>query len=222
MAKIKKFLKILGFIALIYLIIGFDVFMRAKEAYNEGIKYLNWHYNPQLKKQYFEKEYEKKLEKLKKKKLTKEEYENELELLEFEKNERINESSIKYAYQWFKDCYELFSPPESIYVKRARLLAPECKMLWREELERKKIPYEEYNLDLEPAEENGFYTVFATKSKKIKETIEEKLKSRNIEYKIFIPQKGINKNEIRFLVKRSDFWNVNKMIKDELPYLSLK
>ncbi|MCS7184695.1 MAG: hypothetical protein NZ870_02050 [bacterium] len=218
METIKKILKLIGVVAAIYLIVGFDVYMRAKEAYNQGMKYLNWHENPELKKEYYIKEYDKKLEKLKKKKLSDEEFKAELELLEFEKNEKIKESSIKYAYQWFKDCYELFSPPESIYVKKARLLAPECKMKWREELEAKKIPYEEYNLDLEPGETDGFYTVFATKSKKVRSIIEDKLRENNFEYKIVIPERGINKGEIRFLVERKNFWAVNKMIKELLKF----
>ena len=56
----------------------------------------------------------------------------------------MKESSLKYAYQWYKDTYELFSPPESKWVKFAREKAPQALELWKQELREKKIPFEDY------------------------------------------------------------------------------
>lgn len=61
-------------------------------------------------------------------------------MMEFDRELELQESSIKYAYQWYKDTYELFSPPESRWVRRAREKAPIALNLWKKELEQMKIP----------------------------------------------------------------------------------
>jgi hypothetical protein len=67
-----------------------------------------------------------------------------LDVLQFDNDFVLQESSLKYAYQWYKDTYELFSPPESKWVKQAREKAPKALELWKEELRQQKIPFEDY------------------------------------------------------------------------------
>jgi hypothetical protein len=59
----------------------------------------------------------------------------------------MEESSIKYAYIWFQTTVELFSPPESKWVKLARKKMPLAKSLWQKELESKGIKVEPYMLE---------------------------------------------------------------------------
>lgn len=142
---------VIGTIAMVYAMVYVDVVLRAKEAYEEGEKYWRWHENPELKKAELEKKFEKAKAELEKKfaknKVTKEEYERQLEILEFDRDFQMKESAIKYAYRWYQDTYELFSPPESKWVKLAREKAPLAREKWKEELRAKKIPFEEYMLD---------------------------------------------------------------------------
>ena len=39
------------------------------------------------------------------------------ELARFDRDYRISESSLKYAFIWFQSAVELFSPPESKWVR---------------------------------------------------------------------------------------------------------
>lgn len=138
--------RIVGVIAagavFVYGVIYIDVVMRAKEAVREGDKYMEWHRNPAQKAAHFENWYQAEVNKLEKTPV--EDYNQKVASLKFERDFNINESSLKYAYQWYKDAYELFSPPQSKWVKAARQKAPETLALWKEELRAKKIPFEDY------------------------------------------------------------------------------
>lgn len=151
----KKWVKIAGMVlfcvAVVYAMVYVDVMLRARSAYMEGEKYWRWNDNPQEKKDALEKEFQKaKAEfdkKLSRNKVTQEEYNKQLEVIKFKRDERIAESSIKYAYIWYQTTVELFSPPESRWVKLSREKMPKAKELWKQELKAKKIPFEDYMLD---------------------------------------------------------------------------
>src|SRR5689334_7373465 len=112
---------------------------------------MDWNAHPEKKKAFFDEKFN--LEKtrldeaLAKKKVSDGEYKQNLETLEFDRNFALEESSLKYAYQWYKDTYELFSPPESKWVKMAREKAPQALELWKKELTAKKIPFEDYMVE---------------------------------------------------------------------------
>lgn len=135
----------------VYALIYADVMLRARSAYLEGEKYRSWYENPELKKQALEAEYGKEAAKLEKDfakgRITAEERDKQREILAFSRDERSKESSIKYAYIWYQTVVELFSPPESKWVRLAREKMPEAKELWKQELRAKKIPFEDYMLD---------------------------------------------------------------------------
>jgi hypothetical protein len=139
---------ILFAVVAVYSLIYIDVVSRAKESYMEAEKYMDWNSHPEKKKAFFEDQFQQQKKKLDedhwKKKLSDEEYRKKLESIEFDKNFSLEESSLKYAYQWYKDTYELFSPPESQWVKQAREKAPQALALWKEELTQKKIPFADY------------------------------------------------------------------------------
>lgn len=142
---------VIATIIAVYVIIYIDVVLRARSAYLEGEKYWRWHENPALKEAYFKDKLEKEKSELKKKldsgKITEKEYNVQLEVIEFNNKRQLEESSIKYAYIWYQTAVELFSPPESKWVKLAREKMPKAKELWRQELIKKKIPFEEYMLE---------------------------------------------------------------------------
>ncbi len=150
--KYFKFI-IIFFIAIIifYLSIYIDVTLRAKSAYYEAEKYMEFYNNPQKKVEYFESQAQKekqKLEKLRLRgKLTEEEYKVKLELIEFNKQRQIEESSLKYAYVWYKTAIDLFSPPESKWVKLSKQKIEKVKEMWKKELEQKGYKVEDYMLE---------------------------------------------------------------------------
>lgn len=132
----------------VYGLIYWDVVSRAREAYQEGEKYMRWHENPRLKEEHFASQFAKEKKSLdqllEKKKISEEDYKEKIDALQFDKDFAMEESSLKYAYQWYKDTYELFSPPESKWVQMARAKAPRVLELWKEELRSKNIPFEDY------------------------------------------------------------------------------
>ncbi|MFN3550415.1 MAG: hypothetical protein ACK4WJ_01180 [Endomicrobiia bacterium] len=147
----KKILAIFIVILLVYCAIYIDVTLRARSAYLEAEKYVEWYYNPNKKIKFFEKEFNDKKKQLDKllseNKLSKDEYDVKLEILEFEKERKIKESSLKYAYIWYKTVIELFSLPESKWVKLAKQKIVNIKQMWRKELEQKGYKIEDYMLE---------------------------------------------------------------------------
>ncbi len=125
--------------------------MRAREAYLEGEKYMSWSEDPKLKAadltQKFEKGKSSLDAKLGKNKISRDEYDRELETLAFDRDRQMEESSLKYAYVWYQTAYELFSPPESKWVRLSREKARIAREKWKQELRLKNIPFEDYMLD---------------------------------------------------------------------------
>lgn len=135
----------------IYALVLGDLWWRAREAYLQGEKYLRWHGDPEEKKRAIEEEFNRlkaDLDRLSAKgRVLDNERRERLELLVVDRDEKLNESAIKYAYIWYQTCAELFSPPESVWVRRARKKMIETKEIWKAELRAKKIPFEEHMLE---------------------------------------------------------------------------
>jgi len=133
--------------ALVYL----DLVLRARSAYLEGERFLEWHRDPEAKKSHFEAEFQRESRRLDAEKsagrLSEPEFLQRMELERFRRDEAVAESSVKYAYHWYKTAVELFSPPESRWVRLSREKMALTKDLWKQELDRRKIPYEEYMLE---------------------------------------------------------------------------
>lgn len=140
-----------GTVLILYGMVCIDVVSRAKESYLEGEKYMRWHENPSEKKAELDAKFEKEKagidENLADNAIDQDEYDRQLEILEFDRERNMEESSIKYAYVWYQTVYELFSPPESRWVKASRKKAAVAKEMWKKELRSKNIPFEEYMLE---------------------------------------------------------------------------
>jgi hypothetical protein len=152
---IKKYIKYVLYIflaiILFYGIIYIDITLRARKAYLTAEQYLSWSTDPQKKEQYFKEKFEKEKKLLDKKlsqgKITKQDYDLQLEMLNFKIEQQKKESSLKYAYIWYKTVVELFSPPETKWVKLARKKLEPTKKLWVKELESKGYKVEDYMIE---------------------------------------------------------------------------
>jgi len=138
-------------VAVMYAMVITDVCLRARHAYLEGEKYARWADNPALKQQALDAELARDTAaldaRLARGKITKEERDRRADLAKFAHDRRLEESSIKYAYVWYQTAVELFSPPESKWVKLSRRKMPLAKERWKAELRAKHIPFEDYMLD---------------------------------------------------------------------------
>ena len=142
---------IFGVIIALYGMVYLDVVLRARSSYLEGEKYWRWNEHPEEKKAALNKKFENDKQaldkKLSKNSINREEYDRQLEILQFDREHALNESSLKYAYVWYRTAYELFSPPESKWVRLSREKAPLAKDKWKEELKAKNVPFEDYMLE---------------------------------------------------------------------------
>lgn len=147
----RTILLIIVMVVSVYLLIYIDVLLRARSAYYEAEKYMYWYYHPDKKLQFLEDEAQRekvKLDKLRaKNKISENEHRIKLELIEFNKRRKLEESSLKYAYIWYKTVVDLFSPPESKWVKLAREKIPMVKQMWKEELLKKGYKVEDYMIE---------------------------------------------------------------------------
>jgi len=147
----KNLLIAVGCIAAFYGLVCADVMLRAREAWTEGEKYWRWADHPAERDAFLKQEFEKDKaaldKKLADKKIIPEDHSRDLELLQFAYEQKKKESSIKYAYVWYQTAAELFTPPESKWVRLSREKMPLAKDRWRAELKAQNIPFEESMLD---------------------------------------------------------------------------
>ena len=135
----------------VYAIAYADLVLRARAAYLEGEKYLEWDRDPGLKKAALDRRLadagSRLLREREAGRITQGELEQRSALARFERDEAMKESSLKYAYVWFQTAVELFSPPESRWVVMSRRKMVSAKELWKKELDAKKVPYQDYMLE---------------------------------------------------------------------------
>lgn len=144
-------LLVLGAACAVYAMVYADLVLRARSAYLEGEKYMEWDRRPEEKKAFFERQFEREKARLDAEKasgrMAEAEYLQRVKLERFRAEEAVSESSLKYAYHWYKTAAELFSPPQSRWVRLSRTKMAQAKELWKKELDAKKIRYEEYMLE---------------------------------------------------------------------------
>jgi len=124
-----------------------DLRARAKSAWLKAERYGQWQNRPELKKNHFDKIYEKKSAALKKPGISAENLEKELAGLETEKNFLVKESSAKYAYLWYKTAATFFCRPQNEWCTRAREKLAPAKERWKADMRSKNIKFEEWMID---------------------------------------------------------------------------
>lgn len=216
---VQNVLLVLVTVAVAYGMVYVDVRARAREAFRQGEKYSRWADNPDEKKLFYEEKFLSEKARLDKKKeraeISAEQYDQDLEVLAFDRDQAVKESSIKYAYQWYKDTYELFSPPESKWVRRARFLAPAAKEKWRDELRSKNIPFEEYMLDLEAGEDAATLMVCSTRCRATAQKALAALSAKGIAARLYdAPAQGrLSQEGLKIIVPREKFWDAHEILK---------
>lgn len=134
-------------VAAVYALVYRDVVSRAREAYETAERYMAWQADPEAKAAHFENQFDDRRERLRERRRKNEISENEflalMDAAAFDRDFRVRESSLKYAYQWYKDAYELFSPPESKWAGLARAKAPRVREQWKQELQAAGVPVDD-------------------------------------------------------------------------------
>lgn len=138
-------------VAAVYGMARVDLILRSRSAYLEGEKWSQWNLKPELKKAHFDAELAEREAQLSaelaKGRIDRAAYERQAVLARFERDQAVEESSLKYAYVWYQTAAELFSPPENRWSVLARAKMAETRALWKKELDARKIPYQDYMLE---------------------------------------------------------------------------
>ena len=147
----KRILWAASLIGAIYGMVYVDVVLRARDAYQEGEKYWRWAEHPEVYRQWLDQKLAADKGALEAQRagghLSVEELDRRLDLLQFGYEQSLRDSNMKYAYYWYQTAVDLFSPPDSKWVKRAREKMPLAKERWKAELREKKIPFDESMID---------------------------------------------------------------------------
>ncbi|MHB2026181.1 MAG: hypothetical protein ACYCPQ_06040 [Elusimicrobiota bacterium] len=142
---------IIGCSAAVYAMAYVDLALRARSAYQEGEKYLLWAREPALKKSHYDARLAEEESRLHRDysagRLNAEDLSQKIELAQIRHDRAIAESSLKYAYVWFRSGAELFSPPQSRWAVLCRQEMPAAKALWKKELDARHIHYQDYMLE---------------------------------------------------------------------------
>lgn len=114
-----------------------DVWLRARHAWQEGVKYEAWYRDPAQKKSALEAELAKEKAELESKKqkgkITPDEYVQRVEEADYDFQRQMEDNDIKYALVWYKTAVELFNPPRSRWVIQSEARIPDCKaQLWKD------------------------------------------------------------------------------------------
>ncbi|MEK7388606.1 MAG: hypothetical protein AAB036_02790 [Elusimicrobiota bacterium] len=144
-------LRALILLSTVYAMARTDLYFRARSAYLEGEKWMEWNRRPEMKKAHFdaqlaEREAELSTE-LKEGRLDRGAYERKAALARFERDQAVAESSLKYAFVWYQTAAELFTPPENRWTALARVKMTQARELWKQELRAQKVPYQDYMLE---------------------------------------------------------------------------
>ncbi len=144
----KAALAAIGIWALAAVVVWVDLGLRAREAYAEGLKYIEWDKHPEIKAAYYDAELSSRQARLDREfqagRVAPDAYKAKMSLLRFERDERISESSLKYAYVWFQTGCDLLSPPQSRWVRLCCGRMPTTLKRWKTELKVQGVPFEDY------------------------------------------------------------------------------
>ncbi|MDE2490508.1 MAG: hypothetical protein KGM24_06645 [Elusimicrobia bacterium] len=137
-------------LAFVYVSARVDLYLRARSAYLEGEKYLDWNAHPEKKAAFYDAAFAKRRAELDRElaagRLTKAEHDRQVELARFARDQAVSESSLKYAYVWFQSAAELFSPPDDRWTLLAREKMASTRALWKKQLDAEHVPYKDYML----------------------------------------------------------------------------
>ncbi len=143
----KALLVVLGGWALAFVLAWTDLSLRARQAYAEGLKYLDWQEHPESKAAHYDAALRRRQMKLdgelKAGRLAPDAYKAQSTLLRFERDERVSESSLKYAYVWFQTGCDLFSPPRGRWARLCCERMPGVLGRWKTELKARRVSYED-------------------------------------------------------------------------------
>ncbi|MBI4377440.1 MAG: hypothetical protein HY549_13455 [Elusimicrobia bacterium] len=147
----RSALAALSLVAFIWSCAAADLWLRARSAYRRAELYLSWQSDPGAKRAFFDAELARVEGELARDfsqgRLTAETMDQRLALARHRRDERVSESSLKYAYAWLRAASELHAPPESPWSAEARRRLPEIRRLWESELRAQGVRFDSYQLD---------------------------------------------------------------------------
>jgi len=126
-----------------------DLASRARRAYLEGERYMEWHAHPERQRAYWDSwlagEEARRGALVAAGRMSAEESRLRAGLARAERDERVAEDPLKYAVRWYETGADLFSTPPNPWTARTRTRLEEARALWRGELAASGLKPEEFS-----------------------------------------------------------------------------
>ncbi|MDA8131467.1 MAG: hypothetical protein M0011_08200 [Elusimicrobia bacterium] len=133
-----------------FLLAAADLALRSRSAMKRGDKFYYWLTRPDDKKAYFDGLYKSRAEKITRDaeagRLSAAETARQTELAAAERDFRLQESSAKQAYIWYRTAAEDFRSPLNPWAAEASAKADSALAAWKEELKRRGVTAEDWML----------------------------------------------------------------------------
>jgi len=202
----------------VYAFLTVDTVARSREAVREAERYALWHRDPEARRRALEDDFRRGLTRLSRRReadrLAEEAFALELDLLRVRHETAMNLPAAARAFQWYRDAYRLFSPPETPWTRRARLLAPAFKEAWRDEVQRRGLPTTETLWDDEPGLAPDERMVFSARGEGRAAFAQEALRAVGIEARLIKDERPRGAGEGYWLAVRKDrFWEAHEALK---------
>jgi hypothetical protein len=139
----------------------------------------------------------------------------ERDILEARYSARREQSPAQRAYFSYRDVYRLYSPPETGRSRRARLLAPAAKQVWREDATRRGLPQSPSMFDLEFRESTDQRVVFSARDRGEVETLASNLRARGVSARVG-RRRSVSESvglDYCITVSNADFWRAHGQLK---------
>lgn len=205
----------------VYAALLLDTAARAREAYREADRYTRWFLTPEAKKEDLARNFEKDLDQLARRKESGRQneaaYALELDVLRARFSAAGSESPAKRAFHWYRDVYLLYSPPETIWTRRARLLAPAFREVWREEARVRRLPAADSYWDPEPGLAAEERVVFSARRRAEAERARDLLAGRGLNVRLAEDDRRRGAGEGFWLaVPEAEFWDAHRVLREGL------
>ena len=126
-----------------------DLAFRARRAYLEGEKYMDWHAHPERQRAYWDSWLSAEEARWSRVaaagRIGAEEARQRAALARAERDERVAESPLKYAVRWYETGADLFSTPPNPWTAPTRARLDEARGLWHAELAASGLKPEDYS-----------------------------------------------------------------------------
>lgn len=131
---------------------------------------------------------------------------------------RASDSSAKRAFFKYRAVYRHGAPPETSWSRRARLMAPAAREMWRRDLADRRLPVTPLMLDLDPGDSETRRVVYSGQRRAPCERAAESLRAAGLDAAVTAgpPRYGVRPGDYWITVPADQFWPAHRRLKERI------